>query len=56
MVLGINSDYLFPLTEQKVLAYNIPGSQFITIDSEFGHDGFLLEFEQIKVVLDDFLK
>lgn len=56
MVLGINSDYLFPLTEQKVLAYNIPGSQFITIDSEFGHDGFLLEFEQIKIVLDDFLK
>lgn len=56
LVLGINSDYLFPLTEQKVLAYNIPGSMFTTIDSEFGHDGFLLEFEQIEKVLTEFLK
>lgn len=55
LVLGISSDYLFPLTEQKVLAYNIPESHFITIDSDFGHDGFLLEFEQIKKILQGFL-
>jgi len=55
LVLGINSDYLFPVPEQQLLAQHIPGSRFVTIDSDYGHDGFLIEFEKISLLLNDFL-
>lgn len=55
LVLGIDSDYLFPLPEQELLASLIPHSRFVTIDSDYGHDGFLIEYEKISVLLDDFL-
>jgi homoserine O-acetyltransferase len=55
MVLGIESDYLFPIQEQELLAKLIPGSTFVTIDSDYGHDGFLIEFEKITVLLKAFL-
>jgi homoserine O-acetyltransferase/O-succinyltransferase len=47
LVIGVSSDLLFPLTEQIYLAASIMGAEFRTIDSTYGHDGFLLEFEQI---------
>lgn len=55
LVLGIDSDYLFPVQEQELLAKYIPHSQFVTIDSDYGHDGFLIEFEKISLLLNDFL-
>lgn len=55
LVLGIDSDYLFPVQEQELLAKYIPESQFVTIDSDYGHDGFLIEFEKISLLLNDFL-
>ena len=48
LVIGISSDILFPLQEQEYLAKNIPGASFKIIHSDYGHDGFLLEFEQIE--------
>ena len=56
LVLGISSDGLFPIEEQEFLAKNITGAKLVTIDSDFGHDGFLLEFEHIKNQIDQFLK
>jgi homoserine O-acetyltransferase len=50
-VIGINTDVLFPLSEQKVLADYIPGATLDKIHSDFGHDGFLLEYESIEGVL-----
>jgi homoserine O-acetyltransferase len=55
LVLGINSDYLFPLSEQELLASKIPHSKFVTIDSDYGHDGFLIESEKITSLLQTFL-
>ena len=55
LVIGIDSDYLFPVSEQKFLHENIKGSQFITISSDFGHDGFLVEGKQLEQIIDDFL-
>lgn len=55
LVLGIDSDYLFPIEEQKALAKSIPDSQFVVISSDFGHDGFLIEFEKIGQLLQEFL-
>ena len=54
MVISISSDILFPVSEQQFLADNIPGASLVIIDSTFGHDGFLLEFEQIQTAIENF--
>jgi homoserine O-acetyltransferase len=51
LVIGISSDLLFPVEEQKYLAEHIPGSIYHEIDSPYGHDGFLIEVEQITQLL-----
>jgi homoserine O-acetyltransferase len=55
LVIGISSDILFPLKEQEYLAKHIPGACLKIIHSGFGHDGFLLEFEQIENEIRKFL-
>ena len=45
LVIGISSDVLFPPEEQEFLAKHIPNAQYALIDSMYGHDGFLIEFE-----------
>lgn len=47
LVLSIESDILFPPSEQLFLAGNIPGASYQMIKSDYGHDGFLLEYDQI---------
>ncbi len=54
LVIGIGSDQLFPVEEQKILANGIPGARFEQITSDFGHDGFLLENEQLTKVITAF--
>jgi homoserine O-acetyltransferase len=54
LVIGIESDILFPIAEQKFLAENIPHARFEKIDSLFGHDGFLVEIDQFKKILHKF--
>jgi homoserine O-acetyltransferase len=56
LVLGITSDYLYPLEEQQLLAKLIPHSMFVEINSDYGHDGFLIENEQMSKILSAFLK
>ncbi|KAI8097041.1 homoserine O-acetyltransferase [Halteromyces radiatus] len=48
LVIGIESDGLFTISEQYELADGIPGAEMIVIQSSDGHDGFLLEFDQIN--------
>ncbi|SDK66207.1 homoserine O-acetyltransferase [Catalinimonas alkaloidigena] len=45
--IGISSDVLFPTNEQLFLFENIPTGTFLEIDSDYGHDGFLIETEQL---------
>jgi homoserine O-acetyltransferase len=54
LVIGIESDILFPIAEQEFLATSIPNAQFEKIDSLFGHDGFLVEIDQFKKILRKF--
>jgi homoserine O-acetyltransferase len=54
--IGIKSDLLFPVEEQEYLAQHIEGAKFRLIDSYYGHDGFLLEFEQIHEHIRAFIK
>jgi homoserine O-acetyltransferase len=48
LVVGIDTDILFPISEQKVLAENIPQARLVEMNSLYGHDGFLVEFEQLS--------
>jgi homoserine O-acetyltransferase len=47
LCIGIDSDVLFPLVEMQYMAEHIPNARLEVISSAYGHDGFLLEFEQI---------
>ncbi len=55
LVIGISSDILFPIQEQIFIAKHIPNGKYEIIDSLYGHDGFLLEYEQIEKVINPFL-
>jgi homoserine O-acetyltransferase len=55
LVLGIDSDVLYPLTEQVELAESLPAGQLKIIKSDDGHDGFLLEQDQVAAHILDFL-
>lgn len=56
VVIGIRTDILFPLSEQNTIAAFVPEASFHIIDSRYGHDGFLIEFEKITHLLVPFLE
>ncbi|TFY71655.1 hypothetical protein EVG20_g1350 [Dentipellis fragilis] len=56
LVIGIATDGLFTTTEQREIAEHIPNAELVIIPSPDGHDGFLLEFEQINGHILRFLK
>ena len=51
LIIGISSDVLFPIEEQRFLAEHIPNAKIEEIDSIFGHDGFLVELEKLKKII-----
>ena len=55
LVIGINSDLLYPVREQRELASLLSNGTFAEIQSVHGHDAFLIEFEQMKSVISPFL-
>ncbi|KAI9102036.1 homoserine acetyltransferase [Phlyctochytrium arcticum] len=55
LVIGIETDGLFTLNEQAELADHIPKAELVVIKSPDGHDGFLLEFEQMNGHISQFL-
>jgi len=55
LILSLEEDILFPYQNQKLIADNIIGAEHSIIKSTYGHDGFLLETEQIGNTLRNFL-
>jgi homoserine O-acetyltransferase/O-succinyltransferase len=55
LIAGISTDILCPICEQRILAENIPGSTLVEIESDYGHDGFMVESGQISVLLAQWL-
>ncbi len=56
LVVGITSDIIFPPEDQTFLYEHIPDAEMCVLDSEFGHDGFLVEHEKLNSILTPFLK
>jgi homoserine O-acetyltransferase len=55
LIIGITSDILCPLVEQEFLASHIPNSRLVSIDSLYGHDGFMVETEKIGQCLKEWM-
>ena len=51
LVLGITTDLLFPVAEQRFLAAHISNATYAEMDSIYGHDGFLIEYEDLNRIL-----
>jgi homoserine O-acetyltransferase/O-succinyltransferase len=56
LVLGIESDGLFTFAEQQEIAESLPNGRLEKITSPEGHDGFLLEFDQVNRHILRFMK
>jgi len=56
LVVAITSDILFPPSDHAILVENIPDVEYHVIDSDFGHDGFLVEHEKLNGIIMDFMK
>ncbi|MDW7695944.1 homoserine O-acetyltransferase [Flammeovirgaceae bacterium SG7u.111] len=47
-VIGITSDILFPIPEQRLIARWVKNVTYEEINSTYGHDGFLIETEKLR--------
>ncbi|GAC1437988.1 MAG: homoserine O-acetyltransferase [Sediminibacterium sp.] len=55
LIMGIHSDILCPLAEQRFMAEHMPNATLVEIDSAYGHDGFIIEAGQITKHLGEWL-
>ncbi|GLX50473.1 homoserine O-acetyltransferase [Streptomyces hygroscopicus subsp. hygroscopicus] len=56
LVAGVDSDRLYPLAQQQRLAALIPGADRARVlESPYGHDGFLIETEQVGSLVAELL-
>jgi homoserine O-acetyltransferase len=55
LIIGITSDTLYPPIEQRNMAESIPKAELHILDSEEGHDAFLLEPIRINKLMADFM-
>ncbi|WP_413228355.1 homoserine O-acetyltransferase MetX [Actinomyces trachealis] len=56
LVVDVDSDRLFLTAQADQLEQCIPGAQRATVHSLYGHDGFLIEHEQMSRILSAFLE
>jgi homoserine O-acetyltransferase len=56
LVVGIDSDVLYPLAEQKELADRLPHATLEVLHAPHGHDSFLIEHAALADLLDPWLK
>lgn len=56
LVVAVDSDRLFPVEQSERIAAGIPGAGPVRlVRSPFGHDGFLIEEDQVGRLVSDFL-
>ncbi len=51
IVIGITTDIIFTPEEMKELTAALPNAEYFELQSEFGHDGFLVEHKKLNEIL-----
>ncbi len=49
-IIGIDSDHLIPVSQQLYLMAHLPLAELHILQSPYGHDGFLIETDQINAI------
>lgn len=56
LVAGVDTDRLYPPSQQAELAAGIPSADHLRVlESPYGHDGFLIEVDQVASLVDELL-
>ncbi|WP_431214410.1 homoserine O-acetyltransferase family protein [Puia sp. P3] len=55
LLIGVTSDILCPMEEQRHMADHLPNVRLVEIDSVYGHDGFMVEGATIATHLREWL-
>lgn len=53
LVIGIDTDILYPLDEQRELARFMPRARLAVLESEHGHDAFLIEQDAMNAIVQE---
>lgn len=53
--IGIDTDVLFPQEEQAFLAKHVPAARFALLESDYGHDAFLVEYAKMESIIRPFV-
>jgi homoserine O-acetyltransferase len=56
LIVGIDSDLLYPCELSREMAELIPNSSLHVISSPHGHDSFLIHIDELNKVMKDFMK
>ena len=56
LVIGITTDIIIPPVEQENLARWLPDATLCLMESDFGHDGFLVESGKLNEIINPFLE
>ena len=56
LIVAISSDILFPPEAHVPMREHIRDVEYHLIESEFGHDGFLVEHEKLNTIIQNFLR
>lgn len=54
LAIGVDRDLLFVREESQFIAHHVPKGTYREIQSTFGHDAFLIEYEQLQYILRSF--
>jgi len=55
LAVAVDSDRLYPVGQSERIVASVPNSELVVISSAHGHDGFLIEFDQLAPALREFL-
>jgi homoserine O-acetyltransferase len=54
LVVSVSSDILYPAHEQALLARHLPNAQYEILESDYGHDGFLVQTGELSKLISEF--
>lgn len=54
LVVSVSSDILYPAHEQALLAKHLPNARYEILESDYGHDGFLVQTDELSKLISEF--